>query len=117
MQLQRLIKSDGLPLSRGAKLRAFAFLCKNPAVLVPKILGFLLWLSAKKLKMQFVPRARSARQILSIWSLNLCVDYYIVDVIKLVDVIKKENIDNYVCTDVMFRNGGGSGEQCAGIYS
>ena len=39
------------------------FLCKNPAVFVPKILGFFWWLSAKKLKRQFVSRARSAPQI------------------------------------------------------
>ena len=50
-------------------------------------------------------------------TLDLYVDYYIVDVIKLGDDIKKEDFDNFVHTDVIFLNGGGSGEQCAGIYS
>ena len=58
-----LIKSEGLPLSLDTNMLAFLFLCKNPAAFVSKVLGFLLWLSAKKLKRQFVSRARSAPQI------------------------------------------------------
>ena len=47
----------------GMDMLAFAFLGENPAVFAAKILGFFLWLSAKKLKRQSIPRACSARQI------------------------------------------------------
>ena len=68
--------------------------------------------------MQFVPQCqREPVRFYQFLTLDLYVDYYIVDVIKLGDDIKKEDFDNFVHTDVIFRNGGGSGKQCAGIYS
>ena len=54
---------DGLPRESGTNLLAFRFCVRILRFLLAKILGFFLWLNAKKLKRQFVSRACSAPQI------------------------------------------------------